>query len=117
MTQVAVPGWLGEASPQAGRSARSWAGHRGSSCNLPAVRDHALAEELDRLHDLLVGRSARVRVPEAQQERLGTGRLLPAMKLAHTRLRFAEDEAIWREILERALRACRDRAEFRELGV
>jgi hypothetical protein len=38
-----------------------------SSAPLPALRDHALAEALDRVHDPLVGRSTPVGVPEAQR--------------------------------------------------
>src|SRR5262249_19531999 len=78
----------------------------------PAVGQHALAEELDRFHDLRVRRAARMGVAQAQEEGAGAGGFLPSLEFPHARLRVAEDQAIRREILERERRVCRHVAEL-----
>src|SRR5690349_23470915 len=77
------------------------------------VRQHPLAEQPDRLHDLLVRRSARVRVPQAQQERARTRRLLPALELSHAGLGIAQDQPVGRDVVQGELRAG---GEVTELG-
>src|SRR5207247_6933380 len=79
-----------------------------------AMGQHAVAEELDRLHDLGVRRAAGVSVPQPQEEVVRARRVLPAVELAHARLRIAHDEPVGSEIGQRKLRTLRYTAKLRE---
>jgi hypothetical protein len=65
-----------------------------------AVGQHAIPKQFDRVQDALMRRSARVGMAQAQETRVRTRRLMPAMKLAHTRFGLAQDETIWREVVQ-----------------
>src|SRR5215468_9242528 len=79
-----------------------------------AVRKDAIAEALDRLHDLLVGWAAGMRVAQAEEEIVGARRLAPPLELAHARLGVAQDQTIGGEVLERELGARRNVLELCE---
>src|SRR3989442_6857654 len=79
-----------------------------------AVGQHALSEEPDRVHDVLVRRPAGVGVAQAEQEGVGARGLLPALEFPHARLGVAEDQAIGREIFQRERRVGGHGAEIRQ---
>ena len=58
----------------------------------------------DRPEDFLMGRSARGGVAQTQENIVRAGGLMPAMKLADTRLRITQDEPILGQIVQGKLR-------------
>src|SRR5262249_36100699 len=74
----------------------------------PTVGEHPFAEQLDRVHDLLVRGAARVGVPQPEQVIVRPRSVPPAMELAHARLGVAQDEAVGSEIGQSELHLLRN---------